>query len=130
MLNAVIVDDSSIDILLLKSIVEDYLPNNISIHTYTESTMAKKYLDNNVVTLLVTDIEMPGMDGYELIEHCKKNNKDTIIIAVSGSNFEHNATNTILYAAEKVGADYVVSKSNLYDDLGGLLDNLTLSKMT
>lgn len=127
MMNALIVDDSSIDILLIRSILEDGLPSNASIIAFTESVVAKKHIDLHPISILVTDIEMPGIDGFELIEHTRNKYPESIIIAVSGSNFEDNATNTILYAAKGVGANHVICKSNLFENLTNVINSLSES---
>jgi len=127
MMNALIVDDSSIDILLIRSILEDGLPNNASIIAFTESVVAKKHIDLHPISILVTDIEMPGVDGFELIEHTRNKYPESTIIAVSGSNFEDNATNTILYAAKGVGANHVICKSNLFENLTHVINSLSES---
>jgi len=124
MLNALIVDDSSIDILLIRSILEDGLPSSASIIAFTESIVAKKHIDLHPIKILVTDIEMPGVDGFELIEYTRKKHPESVIIAVSGSNFDDNATNTILYAAKGVGANHVICKSNLFEDLTNVINSV------
>lgn len=51
---------------------------------------AYKYLKNNEIDLLLTDVKMPFMDGVELIHRLKNEDKDIICIVLSGyDDFEY-----------------------------------------
>ena len=63
---------------------------------------------------------MPEINGYDLIEYMKVH-LDVPIIAISGSTFNDNDTSTILYCAEKVGADYCLLKDELASKLAQLV---------
>src|SRR5437879_582507 len=63
-----IVEDSPTQSLLLQNILEK--------HAYTVSSArdgkeALEYLKEHKPTMIVTDIQMPGMDGYELCHKIK-----------------------------------------------------------
>ena len=63
---------------------------------------------SETVDRLVTDINMPNMDGVELILKVKKRNPDIAIIAMSGAGPVGGALNT--WPAGKIGADEVFEK--------------------
>tara|TARA_A100001037_G_C14671961_1_gene423471 strand:- start:204 stop:575 length:372 start_codon:yes stop_codon:yes gene_type:complete len=63
---------------------------------------------SETVDRLVTDINMPNMDGVELILKVKKRNPDIAIIAMSGAGLVGGALNT--WSAGKIGADEVLEK--------------------
>lgn len=63
---------------------------------------------SETVDRLVTDINMPNMDGVELILKVKKRNPDIAIIAMSGAGLVGGALNT--WSAGKIGADEVFEK--------------------
>ena len=63
---------------------------------------------SETVDRLVTDINMPNMDGVELILKIKKRNPDIAIIAMSGAGLVGGALNT--WSAGKIGADEVLEK--------------------
>lgn len=123
MFNVLVVDDSTLDLLLIKDIIEQTLPFQSNVTTLSDSTKALKSFQCHDYDLVVTDIEMPGLDGFDLIKQIKET-KERRVIAVSGFNEENNSTDTVLYAANCVGADYTVSKENLYQNLSALLQDL------
>ncbi|MGA2369628.1 MAG: response regulator [Candidatus Korobacteraceae bacterium] len=45
---------------------------------------AISHLDRTVADLIVTDINMPGMSGMELISHVRSRHPATLIVAMSG----------------------------------------------
>ena len=63
---------------------------------------------SETVDRLVTDINMPNMDGVELILKVKKRNPNIAIIAMSGAGLVGGALNT--WSAGKIGADEVLEK--------------------
>ena len=63
---------------------------------------------SETVDILVTDINMPNMDGVELILKVKKRNPDIAIIAMSGAGPVGSALNT--WSAGKIGAVEVFDK--------------------
>ena len=123
MFKVLLVDDSTIDITLIQDVLETYIPYTKTITSFTNSAKARDYYLAHDFDLVVTDIEMPEVDGFELINCIKAHGKQPVI-AISGSHAEDNSTDTILYAANKCGADYVISKATLYEDLARLLTNV------
>ncbi|MDO6428751.1 response regulator [Thalassotalea sp. 1_MG-2023] len=123
MFNVLVVDDSSIDIMLLEDIVKTSLPFSQNIDTYTDSVLALDAFYKNSYQLVITDIEMPLLDGFEFIEKIKPTTKGNVI-AVSGCEAPENPNESILDAANCYGADYAVSKKNLYANLSALLTKL------
>ena len=63
---------------------------------------------SETVDRLVTDINMPNMDGVELILKVKKRNPDIAIIAMSGAGLVGGVLNT--WSAGKIGADEELEK--------------------
>lgn len=62
-----------------------------------------------LVDLVITDIIMPGMDGYEGIQRIKKNWPDVPVIAMSAGSGENARDNTLL-KARNIGADAILQK--------------------
>ncbi len=68
---------------------------------------AMKYLNNQVPDLILLDIEMPGMDGFKLMEHIRAmpKHKHTPIIFLTG-----NATKEYLTKAIEMGVNDFIRK--------------------
>ncbi|MBV1869727.1 MAG: response regulator [Gammaproteobacteria bacterium] len=58
--------------------------------------------------LIVVDIIMPSMDGYDFLRELNKSSNDAKVIAVSGGGWLDK--NEYLQTAELLGADYSFSK--------------------
>ncbi len=88
-MNIVICDDdqqllsvinNNVKNLLSKSLYCDF---NYTIETFSNSSQALKYCTSNEIGIIFLDIDMPGMNGFDVAEILKKNNKDIIIIFIS-----------------------------------------------
>lgn len=73
----------------------------------TDGNEAIKFLKNNQVDIVITDIKMPGVDGLQLSKYIKENSPLTqILLLTAYSSFEYAQT------AIKIGVfDYVVKTS-------------------
>lgn len=84
MLRAVIVDDEPKAIQGLSWELSSF-SNDLEItKTFTEADKAIKYINENIIDCLFLDIEMPTMDGFQLLE--KLENKDFPIIITTAYN--------------------------------------------
>jgi len=83
-LNIVIVDDEIVNLLLLEDIIKSEGYENVS--TFSASPDALKYIQNNNVDALVTDFNMPQMDGIELLEKAKELYPDLVSIMITANN--------------------------------------------
>lgn len=80
--NVLIVDDADV---VLES-TADYLEMEYNILTATNGMDAWKILSSNEVDCLITDINMPVMDGYELLRKMKESKCHVKTIVVSGTS--------------------------------------------
>ncbi|MCO7222934.1 response regulator [Pleionea sp. CnH1-48] len=96
-----IVDDSSEDLrIALEFLKEDY-----AVTAATSGEMAVKMATaDEPPTVILMDVNMPQMSGYEACEQIKKHNDDISIIFVSGNE----STEEILQGYSAGGMDYVV----------------------
>ena len=95
-LNLVIVDDEIVNLLLLESIVEGEGYTNFT--TFSDASAALEYLQNNKVDVLVTDFNMPKIDGIELLKQAKKLYPDLVSIMITA-----NGNNEIMHKALESG---------------------------
>ncbi len=84
MKNILLVDDDKYLLDGLSMGLSIYL-KNYAIVTAADGEKAVRLLKSMPVDYLVTDLQMPVMDGYELIEHAKKNYPSVPVAAMTGS---------------------------------------------
>jgi len=75
------VDD---EVQILKSLKRLFRGSGYEVYFADSGAMAIDILTNNRVDLVVTDIRMPEMDGFELLKHIKEDYPLTLRVALSG----------------------------------------------
>lgn len=75
------VDD---EVQILKSLKRLFRGSGYEVYFADSGAMAIEILMNNRVDLVVTDIRMPEMDGFELLKHIKEDYPLTLRVALSG----------------------------------------------
>jgi two-component system chemotaxis response regulator CheY len=80
-----VADDSKAALFLFKKIINLSGAPVGSIYTAENGKQAIEVLEENKVDLIMTDIHMPEMDGFQLIEYLKKTDpfKDIPIIVIT-----------------------------------------------
>ncbi|WP_211826798.1 response regulator [Kistimonas asteriae] len=77
------------------------------------------------VSIVITDILMPKMDGMELCTEIRKSRPGMKIVAISGggkvSEENHNLVGSYLRKAQREGADVILEKPFALDDLLNVL---------
>jgi len=73
----------------------------------TDGREGIRYVHNNSVDLVVTDLFMEGQEGLETITTLRKKHPKIPVIAMSGGN---PASETMLKVARELGAQQVLSK--------------------
>jgi len=88
-INIVIVDDTEINILMLEKLLKI---KRYSIKSFYSAEGVVEYLKDNSVNLVLLDIMMPNVDGFELCENIKsvEELKDIPIIFISAKNEEED----------------------------------------
>lgn len=83
MKNILVVDDNA----LIKEVLVQWIRSVLQdarIFTAGNGKEALEILKNAPVSLIMTDLQMPVMNGYELIEYCKKNRPEIPVYAMTG----------------------------------------------
>lgn len=79
------------------------------------------YIQNEDISMIITDLNMPSVNGFEIIEYARKNCQKTYPIAVL-TNMHFQETET---QARKLGADVFIGKpfdlKTFSDTIGNLL---------
>jgi DNA-binding NtrC family response regulator len=103
----VIVVDDEIDIVdFLKSEIEEY-DENIEVICYNNGLDAFYHIQQNNCNLLITDIAMPDMDGFELYSRVSELRPNLPIIMMTGFGYDPNHT---VVNAKKAGLKDVIFK--------------------
>jgi len=82
--NLLIVDDEKALLLTLSYGLRKRDPS-LNIMTADNGLNACRLLDTCRVDLVVTDLHMPGMDGFELIEYLSDHQPETPVLAMTGA---------------------------------------------
>lgn len=113
MKNILIVDDEeTILVTLVEWFASAHSDWNFNILTATNGIEAIKSLAANKVDLLITDLNMPKMDGFELLSHVMNDYKNLPIIIISAF-----ATPEIKDKVRNMGATLFIPKPFSFDDL-------------
>jgi DNA-binding response OmpR family regulator len=99
------------DELSIRMLLENYLSKTYEVITRTDGLDGMKWLeDGNMPELIVADIQMPNMDGYEFIKNVRSSGyfKDIPMIMLSGIESSQEKVKCL-----KLGAnDYMVKPFN------------------
>ena len=117
-----IVDDSVINLNILENILDDY---DIIVSTNGETALS--ILEKDEVNLILLDIVMPGMDGYEVCEKLKNNEqtKNIPIIFLTAKTDEDSIEKAFDYG----GSDYVTKPFKPKELLARVRTQFKIQKM-
>jgi DNA-binding response OmpR family regulator len=99
-----LVDDDPLILRLLEDILKEEFAEDIRIKTVCDPEEARKCIETELVDLLITDLEMPGIGGLELLRCAKQNNAWTQVLVVTG----HSNIYTLVDALEMGANDYLL----------------------
>jgi len=80
----VIVDDEMLNLILLEELIKQ--EGYINYKIFVEPSQALEYAKNNIVDALITDYNMPKMDGIELLKKIKVLHPDMVSIMITANN--------------------------------------------
>lgn len=103
-LRLMLVDDDTDMLLFLKSLIEMRFPEQLLVTTFSDPAEAMDYIENQGPDLVVTDLEMPGETGIDLLRAAKSRNAYCQVYLVTGCS----TSGTLLSALEFGAADYIV----------------------
>lgn len=113
-MNILIVDDSKVTREIIKNMIYFNIDRSIIFFEAENGQEAIEILKNNLIDILLTDILMPSMDGYELIKRVKKyiTLANTFVVAITGLSGQEHVKKLF-----ESGADYYISKPILKEDI-------------
>ena len=104
-----VVDD---DALILESISELLRLEGYQVEAASVPEQALKMLDDGKYNLLLTDVNMPGVNGFELLKLVKRKHPETVVVLITGYGTIENAVEAI-----KMGAVHYVTKPIIDDEI-------------
>ena len=124
MIKVLVIDD---DHQLAGLIKAYFISLSISVEIDYNPMSALRHLKTNKYDLLLTDVNMTPMSGFQLITEVRSFNKKMKIIAMSGSfSNEYNRLPRIVRDLEKIGVDKFLAKPFSVNDLKEPLEELDL----
>lgn len=131
MMNLVVIDDEKTKRITMT----DALRNaGYSVESFASSILALQYIEENQVDMVITDIRMPDIDGFEVLEKVKKmkNNAAVIMITAFGtieSAVEAMKKGAFDYITKPFSSEELLLIVQRYRQLKSLLDeNVSLKK--
>lgn len=105
MIKTLIVDDEESAIKTIEAVLRDYCPNVDVIANTTSPVEAIKIIEEKKPHLVFLDIDMPEMDGFEMLENIQIKNFEVIFITA----INHHA----LKAFKVSAVDYILKPINI-----------------
>jgi CheY-like chemotaxis protein len=126
MANILLVDDNKADIELMRYEIgeERKISCNITIANSGASALnqcAQPAIGNNRVDLVVLDINMPGMDGFEFLKNFRQNadNNSIPVVMCSTSTYDKD-----IWQAKQLGACGYMTKPFRFVELESIIKDL------
>ena len=123
-LKKILLVDNEADITYaLENALENY---GFSIDSFNDSMLALNSYKSNFYDLVILDIKMPKMDGFELYNKIKeKDPKVKICFLTASELFYEEFRKTRYILGEKLGEEYFIQKPIKTDDLVQKMNALT-----
>lgn len=109
--NVLIVDDDREMLLSLEEGLSNY-QDTFSITTAGDGLRAVEHLKNSTISLVVTDLKMPRMDGFSLLSHIMEHYPEIPVIVITGYS-----TPDMERLAREGGAIGYIAKPFMIDEL-------------
>lgn len=103
-LTILLVDDDPAILRLLRTVLTLELNDEVELHTSADSIAALEWLEDHHCDIMLTDIEMPQLDGLEMLRAAKRRNAWTQVVFLTG----HSSLDRITAAVELGAADYLL----------------------
>ncbi len=109
-----LVDDDPSMVRLLARIIKRSFDDRIQLHSLTDPKEARQWIEQNLVDILVTDLEMPGVSGLELLRWAKRKNPCAQVLFVTG----HSTLGALTDALELGATDYLLKPFDQVELIG------------
>lgn len=120
-----IVDDSEIQLILLKKVLSN---EGYAVSAFSSASNLLKAVNNEIPDLVISDIDMPVLNGFDLVEKINTTNENIPCFLVSSQ-----ADKVIRQKAKAIGAQEFIEKpfelNVLLGTIGDMLKENTLSAL-
>lgn len=99
-----VIDDDPSMVRLLVTMLKKSLGDDVQVESLTDPAEARDRIMNSSIDVLLTDLEMPGIDGLELLRAAKRRNAFTQVLFLTG----HSTREALLDAMELGATDYLL----------------------
>ena len=99
-----LVDDEPSVVRLLGKIIEQQFGDDIELLSSTDPKAARQQIEERIVDILITDLEMPGINGLELLRCAKRKNASSQVLFITG----HSTLDALTDAMELGATDYLL----------------------
>ena len=99
-----LVDDDPSMLKLVRAIVERSFLDQVSVMVAEDPRVAREIIESGPLDIVITDLEMPGVSGLEIVHAAKRRNAYTQVLMLTG----HSSVNSLLDAMELGATDYLL----------------------
>ncbi len=115
-----ICEDNHMNFFVLQKLIQNAFPNIKILHGLDGVEGVKLFSDNEI-DVLITDIEMPEMDGWELIEDVKTKGYDmSKVIVISAQSVETMYPNAVKLGIRKCYSKPINPKA--IEEIGAIIN--------
>ena len=119
----VLIDDEPAIVEILSECIQDMFPDTFNIAVFSDPMKALDYIENQGVTIVVTDVSMPKINGDHVNLKIKQMNRGIQTIILTG-----NQNYSIAVTCFRDGADGYIQKpfelEEVQDTIGTVLHSL------
>jgi len=123
MIIMVVDDEPDVQLLFQQRFRKEIRSGKISFHFEFSGEDALKYLNTNGVTdlvLILSDINMPGMNGLELLKHIKDNFPELVVYMITAYGDDNNHQKAQQYGCDDYltkPLDFTTLKNKIAEEL-------------
>ncbi len=119
-LSLLVVDDDPDMVRIVNKYLENEFSEEITVTSFVDSVEAKNWLDQNCCDILLSDIEMPELNGLDMLKFAKQRNAWTQVVFLTGAS----TWDLVAEAIESGASDYLL-KPLKKTDLVNVISHLT-----
>ncbi len=103
-LKLLVIDDDNAQVRLLTKAVGTAFGGRLDMTAMTDAMEARNWIERCSPDLVITDLEMPGASGLDILRAAKRCNPTTQVLLLTG----HSSRHALLEALEFGASDYLI----------------------